>query len=211
VLGLAALHLVQPQGVEVTPLALLLLGAAAPHGPPPGASRVLTVVAAGLGAAGLAAGGVLLTGDFRLDQAALDFDLPSARAADHLLPAWPQPADMRARIHAFEGVTRRDEVELERAARWSAEAADRDPTNPLWWNRLGEIELRLERPDDARGRFRQALLHDPWSVRALLGYARAAIAAGEPHDAVHALQQALTAEPGNGTAEELLKTAGGGG
>ena len=208
-LALFALHLVQPLGVEVTPLAFLTLGAACPR-PAPVTGTTRGAIGAALAGA-LVAGGVLLAGDFRLDQAALDFEAPQARAADRLLPAWPEPADVRARIHAFDGVANRRPDALARAARFEHEAARRDPTNPLWWNRLGEIELRLEQPLEARERFREALLHDPWSVRALLGYSRASIAAGQPHGAVHALQRVLVAQPDNGAARELLKTAGGGG
>jgi len=72
-----------------------------------------------------------------------------------------------------------------------------------WCGRLvGELLLRLERPDEARKVFEKlaAPADAPW---AWLGVARAQMAAGQLAQAQQVVQKVLTAEPGNADAHDL--------
>jgi O-antigen ligase len=189
-----AVHLVQPQNVGLTPLAFLALGAAAPlRAPPrpllPATVRILAVAPAA------ALAGVLLLGAYHLEQARLDFTLDDARAARSLLPRWPEVRDQTARIHTFRGKTARDPAELARGRAWRRAAVRADPADPTWWNDLAESELGVGLTAPARRDFRQALLRNPWSVRAMNGLGHIELASGRPATAVRWFRRSLRVAP----------------
>lgn len=157
--------LVEPQWAATTPIALLLLGAAGPV-----VERRSTVAAtAVLAVPAVVAGGVLLVGDFHLDQVRLDFDRAHAREALRLLPRWPEPALLRARIDVFEGRSEADQRKLAVARSWLVEGVERDPTNPSSWLTLADFQLSTGRPAEAALAYEQALRFNPQSVRARTG------------------------------------------
>jgi O-antigen ligase len=189
-----AVHLVEPQNVVLTPLALLALGAAAPIAGPaprvvPAAGQFLFVVA-GLGTAGL-----LLLGSFHLQQARLDFDLGHARRARQLLPAWPEPDRQLALVWTFTAKARGQPQLLDVARRWRRTAAERDPTDPKLWNDLAGAELEAQLRGPAQDHFRRALEHDPWSTRALNGLGQVALDDGMPAQAASLFERSLRANP----------------
>jgi O-antigen ligase len=198
-----AMHLVEPQNVGLTPLAVLALGAAAPLAAAPAA--VVPIVIRGVAvAAAVALGAVLLVGTYRFEQARLDFTLDDARAARRLLPPWPEPRDQTARIHTFFAKTRDDPREAALARRWRAITAAADPDDPTWWNDLAEAELAAELVTPAARHFRAALDRNPWSVRAANGLGNIARAAGDRRTAVHWYRRSLLVRPEQPTIRRLL-------
>jgi len=168
--ALLLMHLAQPQAVHVTPLAALCFGAAAR----PVQITARRIVAPGmlLAPAAVAAALALSWGAFWMDQGELDFDLNDARRADAVLGVWPQPAELRARILAFRSIDRREPSLLLESRDWYRRAANRDPTHPMLWNRLAQIEERLGHTGMAESHYLRALRLNPWSRIALQGLAR---------------------------------------
>ena len=163
-LAVLLVGLVEPQWVGTTPVAFLALGAAGPPGLRTSSRLVaLAVIPA------VVASSVFLLGDFHLHQARLDFDRPHADAALRLLPRWPEPATIRARIDTLPGRTQRDEALLASARRWRLEAVERDPTDPQLWLVLADADATEGRREEAVRAYREVLRLNPQSARARAG------------------------------------------
>jgi hypothetical protein len=171
--------LLEPQGVDTTPLLLLALGASAPwlaekHLPSPRPARGWAVGAMVALLVGVLAAGVFLYGERELGQAR---DLGSQSALDRARPIlgfYPVVSSLQTEIDI------RDGMNGDRAARARALAAARatvakEPTRPDWWNRLGEVEGEWGTVGASRHAFHEALNYNPWSVRAMHGLAQLAL------------------------------------
>src|SRR5205085_10195788 len=101
-----------------------------------------------------------------------------AQRAHDLLPAWAETDRQLAQVWTLAAKTRQQPALLAVARRWRRQAADRDPSDPALWSELADTELDAELLDAALGHYRRALADDPWSVHALNGVARLAIAEG---------------------------------
>ena len=189
-LGMLAIHLVQPMSVSSTPLAFVLLGVAAGHAAVDGERRSLPPLAFVSVIPGLVAATTLLYVGFHIEQAELDFDLAHNEAADQVAGWWPELAFQRARILVYEGTVHRDQQQLSRAVDEFGEAARRDPSNPSWWNLLGDAHRSLGDPIESGPAYRRALSLNPWSARALIGSAAALVDEGEGEAALELLRRA---------------------
>jgi hypothetical protein len=203
-----AMHLVQPQNVGLTPLALLALGAASPlsSAPKPIMPPGVRALVAGTGAVTT---GVLLVGAWHLEEARLEASprraLREASHARRLLPTWAEPRNQTARIYAFHGKTRRDPELLAAARRWKQRALEADPQDPALWNELAEAELNARMVDEAQRHFRRALELNPWSVRAMNGLGRVSLARADHADAQRLFRRSLLADPDQPAIERLLR------
>jgi O-Antigen ligase/Tetratricopeptide repeat len=199
-----AMHLVEPQSVGTTPLALLALGvggrtAMAPLG------RVGAAITAVLVLAALGSAGRFLYGDFELRQANLDFNAAAARKAVDALPPWPEPAEFAGRVALFRSISTHAPPARIETLMWDRRATRRDDTDPTAWSVLAEAQLYLGDAGAAQRTFREALRWDPWSVRALNGMANAALAHGDRVTAKAALERSLTADPSQKRARAQLR------
>jgi O-antigen ligase len=213
-LAVLANHLIEPQSVRTTPVALLALGAAMPPFDVPSLHRATRASIGALAVAGLAAGAWLLVGDFHLDQARLDFDRGHARTALRMLPRWSEPATIRARISLFDGRVHRDLHETDVGVAWLRRAAARDPSDPALWNALGEWQLTRDRPDEAAPAFRTAVRWNPVSSRALNRLADIENGRGHIETALALLRRSLAADPAQAAVRRraaALETRRGGG
>jgi Flp pilus assembly protein TadD len=136
-------------------------------------------------------GVVLLTGDWHLRQAELDFDLSHARAADELLPVWAVSADQLAKLSAFAAIEAGTDRTFDEALRWRKEAVRREPIDPEWWVLLGELQLVRGESFEAIASFDRALENNPQSTRGLMGQANALDLVGDQQGARQNLQRAL--------------------
>lgn len=202
---LLASHLVEPQWVRTTPVALLALGAAAAGGTAIPRRRAASIATVPLAAGAVVVAGVLLVGDFHLDQARLDFVERHARDAVTLLRPWPEPATVMARIRLFEERTLRRPELAEDAVRWRRRAVERDPTNPALWSALGEDQLANGDPGAAQRSFRAALRHDPVSARALTGLGLSYLGEDDERRARAAFARSLRVKPDQPRLRALLR------
>ena len=167
------LHLVQPQSIGTTPLAVLSLGAASvvgdAAGRPGGRRRLVPVLAGGVG---LVLGGTLVAGDAALQRARLDFDDAASRSADSLLAPWPIPATVRARLFAFEALSDPGGPAQDEAVRWRRIASSRARDSPRLASELAEALLAAGREADALHELRRVVALDPWSRRGWEAVAR---------------------------------------
>jgi O-antigen ligase len=217
---LMATHLLQPQHVALTPLMLLALGGAAaareadrdPAAPSTPPSRLplphRAAATALLAGAAMLAAGAVLTGAFWLEQARLDFDGDDARRGRRLVPPWPEPATLLARIHTFEHTRARQPGDAAAAIEWRREAVERDPQDPHLWNSFGDALATLgasagyEDPHTAAVEaYRQALARDPHSVRALNGVGRFT---ADPVESARLLRLSLLVDPDQPDIRRLL-------
>lgn len=146
--GAAALALtwvVQPVALATFPLAMLLLGAAAPavagtdarEAGPVVVPKALTgsrPVAAGLAIVGVVAAGYLFVADVVLDRAADRLDPGLAETAAALYVHDPTVGDVVAQIHEFDG-------DLAAALEWRETTAEWGPRRPYWWSRLADVAI----------------------------------------------------------------------
>ena len=169
--ALLALHVVQPQSLGTTPLALLALGAStrASFSAPLPVQRRRAMVPLIAGALAMLSGAVLLIGDAQLQRARLDFDEPASKRSVRLLAPWPNPATVRARMFSFQALEEPDGAAVEKALRWRREAVKRAPDAGALWNQLAQDQVASRHVDEALNSYRQALAMDPWSLRALRG------------------------------------------
>jgi O-antigen ligase len=205
-LAVLAVGLVEPQSVATTPVALLMLGAAGPLlvlSRPVVAERAVTGV---LVAGALVAGGVLLVGDFHLDQARLDSSISHARTAERLLPHWPEPASRLSRNFVFQGELTRSDKDRAEAQRWRLIAARRDPDDPSLWNDVGDGDAKAGDAAGADVAYRRALTRDPWSIRALNGLGRLAAARGDTASARSYFDRSLLVLPNQRDVTQTLST-----
>jgi O-antigen ligase len=163
--------LVQPQGVDTTPLLLIALGVAATAPARAGARldlspRWRTLLAVAL-IPGLLAGGWLVVGERQLylgehgSQAALD------RAAA-MIGVYPLVRATQTERDIVVGLAGRKSA-MPRAIADARAVTAQEPTRPDWWNRLGEVEGQWGSLTRAQRAFERALALNPWSVRALQG------------------------------------------
>jgi hypothetical protein len=189
-----AMHLVEPQSVATTPLALLALGVAG-RAEVARLGRVGIALTALVVVAALAAAGRLLWGDFALDQAELDFRADAASTAVRALPPWAEPPELAGRVALYRSISTRTPEARDEAVRWDRLATRRDPTDPGAWATLAEAQLYFGEPHAAARSFGEALRWDPWSVRALNGLANAAQPQGDTATARRALERSLRVDP----------------
>jgi O-antigen ligase/polysaccharide polymerase Wzy-like membrane protein len=197
-----AMHLVEPQNVGLTPLALLALGAAAPLAAAPRPAVPIGVRGVAVGAAVVLAGTVLL-GTYHLEQARLDFRLADADDARRLLPPWPEVRNHTARIYAFRAKSLRDPALLAAARHWRWQVVVADPDDPAWWNDLAEAELNAALTRPAARHFAEALRRNPWSVRAMNGLGRIELGEERP-DADRLFRRSLRVDPDQPGIRNLL-------
>src|SRR5205807_863220 len=110
-LALLVHHLFEPQELVLTPLMLLLAGAAA--------ARIGVVIPRSVrvaqmlfGVIAVAVAGTMLVGDFTYRGADLDFNLTRAKRASALLWPWARPVTLQARIHLFRARAEKAPAEL---------------------------------------------------------------------------------------------------
>ncbi|MDP9441592.1 MAG: O-antigen ligase family protein, partial [Actinomycetota bacterium] len=195
-LVLVAAHLTAPQSVVTTPVFFLALGLAQPRRPstlPVGRlHRASAAMACGVG---MAAGAVLLRGDFLLNEARLDVELADARAAERLLPPWPEPARRMAIAYAFRAQSGGGPADERRAIRWFEIAARRSPDDPAGWSDLADRHLQNADLPAAESAYRRALRANQYSTRALNGLARTLLAGGRSGEARQVLERSLSVDP----------------
>ena len=193
--GVAATWLLEPVSVSTGPVALLALGAAStiltPAPREHDERRVRPAALAGvfLAAAGLVAGSCLVAADALIHQGVQGVRVDRIRAAQRLLPPDAVLSDLEAQLDG--SIARLGPAPRLRHA---AIAASRrtvrlDPTRPLWWTNLGFAEGDLgfgsKREVLARSEraFREGLRLNPWSVAAMDGLRRIALARGDAAEA----------------------------
>ncbi|MCU1357946.1 MAG: O-antigen ligase [Acidimicrobiales bacterium] len=193
--GVVATWLLEPVSISTGPLALLALGAAStiiiPAPRPRGGRGLRPAVVVGvlLAAVGLAAGSCLVAADALVHQGVEGVRVDRIRAAQRLLPPDAVLSDLEAQVYG--SIARLGPAP---GPRHAAIAASRrtvrlDPTRPLWWTNLGFAEGDLgfgpKRELLARSEraFREGLRLDPWSVAAMDGLRRIALAQGDAAEA----------------------------
>lgn len=191
------LHLVEPQNVVVTPLAMLALGAASPMATARRtAPRRSPAVVLGLGAvASLALAVPLSVGIWSFNEARLDFDLAAAERADRLLPPWHQVSEQVARVYVLRSREQGDPNLEQRALAHRRKAHREDRLNPRPLLTLAEHELSLGRNEAGKTHLRLTLTLDPWAVPALNGLGAIESDAGNIDAAVRYFATSLRIEP----------------
>ena len=170
--ALFAAHLLQPQHLALTPVMLLLAGAAARPAAAAGAPTRLTVATqVGLTVLALLLSARLLVGDVTYHAAELDFDLDGAQRASSLLSPWARPVSLETRIHLFRAREQKDPSELPAALASARRAVAREPGDPIRRVAMASILFELGRRDAALAAYHEALERNPWSTQALRGRA----------------------------------------
>jgi tetratricopeptide (TPR) repeat protein len=172
-LALLVAHALEPMHMTITPLMLLLAGAAGAR-PDPDAPPGVVGLRAGqavLVAAALLFSARTIVGDVTFRSGDLDFDLARMQRATSLLRPWPNPVTQESRIHAFRARTQKDRRELVAALASAREARRLEPENPLRSIAVAAFLGQLGRHDDAAREYGRALEHNPWSRQALGGRA----------------------------------------
>jgi O-antigen ligase len=177
-LCLLAYHALEPQHATITPLMLLLAGAAAPRTPVTPPRRALRGAQAVLVALAVVLGGRLVLGDLTYRSADLDFALGRMQRASSLLWPWPNPVNAEGRIHAFRARTEKRPEELTLALEAARRARQREPDNPLRTIAVAAFLGQTGRHGDAAEEYRRALALNPWSRLALTGRSEELRAAG---------------------------------
>ena len=203
-LGALIVGLLQPMYPGTTVPAMIALGAAGPV--------LLTGhVARGVRAwwvtvpAGVAAGVAFVIGQVLLQQATLDLDAPTARRAEAILPPWPLPSQVRARVATFEArTTGNDPSLLAEARRHNERARARDPSDPFVLEVLGDAYAAEGRLAEAERAYRAALRQNPPSVT--LRNSLGALAAAQDRDAeaVRWFTESDEIKPGQAVVQEQL-------
>jgi len=193
--AIVLIALAQPQSVGTTPLLFFLLGAA---GTTTSQSRRTARPWLVLGAAGVAAAVVVVLGDAALLAARNSLDVDEARRADDIIGVWPEPATIVSRAYEFRALDTPDpgdrDVARAQARRWARRAIDRDRTDPSLWLELAEQERTTGRLDDAADHYLEALRHDRFSVGAMTGLGRVALAEDDERGARRWFERALAIE-----------------
>jgi tetratricopeptide (TPR) repeat protein len=108
---------------------------------------------------------------------------------------WPRTASIVSRSHEFAALDMPDPDDRDTARadarRWAKTAISRDETDPALWLELAEQERVTDRLDDAEAHYLQALRFDPFSVSAMTGLGRVALARGDERDALEWFERAL--------------------
>lgn len=196
--------LLQPMHPGTTVPAMLALGAA---GPLLDAGHVRRAVAAWWVTvpAGVAAGTAVLLGQVLLHEATLDLDAATARRAEAVLPPWPLPSQVRARVATFEARTTGNDLSLLAEARRHQERAlSRDPTDPAVLELLGDAYAAEGRLADAKRVYLRALRQNPPSVSLRNSLGALAAAEGRDRDARRWLSESLEIQPAQPEVHEQL-------
>jgi hypothetical protein len=161
-------HALEPQHVTVTPLMLLLAGAAAARNDAAETGgRATLVTQTLLVVTALVLAGRVVTGDVLLRSGARDFAMgPTARASALLWP-WPDGHVIESRIHAFRARTEKDPRELAKALDDARRARRLEPDNPTRSIAVAAYLGQLGSHDRAAREYAHALELDPWSRQAL--------------------------------------------
>ena len=169
--ALAVSWLVQPQGVDTTPLLMIAVGAAGlatgpGPGEPPRSPRWRSWLAISL-LPGLLAGGWLLVGERQLSLGENN-SKSALHRADQMIGFFPVVGATATEIDINAGLMG-DEHAQQVAIAQARTVAEQAPSRPDWWNRLGEVEGEWGSKAAAHAAFARALALNPWSQRALRG------------------------------------------
>jgi predicted Zn-dependent protease len=129
-------------------------------------------------AIGIAAAGVVMVADVRLDRAIESADPTRAESAARAFPGDAVVADVVAQVWSL----RTDvDPQAERAAiRWSQRAVERDPYRPYYWVRLAIRQAQSGDVDSAYMSVDRALALEPWHLQAWLVQEAIASDHGDP-------------------------------
>lgn len=180
----AAVGLLQPQSVAITPLIALALGAAGAAGTVGTGQRLCRgrqlSRAVGAATAGTAiVAGAFLVGEAALARAAVDFSPTDLEVADRVLPPWPVVHRVEWRILAFAAIDEGGAERWDRAIRAAVEAANEDAAVSSSSADVAALMVAAGRADESRRYYERALEKNPWSVSALDGLIRLAHDGGE--------------------------------
>ena len=195
----AAVELVEPLNVGVTPLIFLALGAAA-------ASPVVTVPRVWKGferaartvllGAALLASATMLYGDYLLNDAWLHYRYPEAVRGADILAVWSNPAATTALVAANRSVVEPDtSYWIAQVHRWWAAAVARQPTDTALYVDLAISDETLGQVHGALSSYRHALALDRYNVDALVGLGRLDAQLGHRAEAVDLFRAAVLVEP----------------
>lgn len=154
--------MLQPVGIVVLPLAMLMLGVAmsAAHSRVEVDRRTLI----GLGALGSLMASYLLVADIGLRRAADDLDGSRAAAAAGLFANDAVVADIVGQVYRYDESS---DDRAERRREWQRVAADAEPDRPYWWSQLGERYIEAGMFEEAREALARAHDLQPFNVRTL--------------------------------------------
>ncbi|MHB1973578.1 MAG: O-antigen ligase family protein [Acidimicrobiales bacterium] len=207
-----AVELVEPLNVGVTPLIFLALGAAI------GARSAKPTVLSGRGelairgllsAAALATAGLMLVGDYEVNQGLLHYNFAQARTGSNLLAVWAQPAVLTANVADNRSIALSDPSHwLPITRHWREIAVQREPTNTQLWEELAGSDLAINREGRAVTEYRQALALDRFDTDALLYFGQLELQIGHRSRAIDLLRAAVDSAPGYPRAAQALAEAG---
>jgi O-antigen ligase len=176
-LGFAAVigvtWLLQPQGVDTTPMLMVALGASAPllladPARRPDSDRSWGVAAVAALLVGVVAAGAFLYGELELGRARDQGSQAALDRARSILGFFPVVDSLDTEIAIKAGLDGNVAARA-RAIALARATVRTEPTRPAWWNRLGEVEGQWGSKRAAAHAFHEALRYDPWSVRAMEG------------------------------------------
>lgn len=207
--GLLLVHLLEPQSVASTPVAFLVLGAAAP-GLDLANTRLVKAGLTTVAALGIGLAGVLGYGFYAMNQATLDFNRSWALVADRNLPPWPDPKEIRARIAVLHALETHQQADLDKALPYRQAATKRDPSDPVPLETLAMFELQLGRRGEAARHFSGVLQLNPWAPNSLNALGRLYADAGRREDALVLLKRSLQVVPEQPGTRRLVAALDGG-
>jgi O-antigen ligase len=180
--ALAVSWLVQPQGIDTTPLLLLALGAAwlpvraeerGPVQESPGWRSALALALL----PGLVAGVWLVAGERELYRGEHG-SWSALQRADDMIGFFPVTQATITEREIARGLAG-NRAAQQRAIASARRTAEQEPSRADWWIRLGEVEGEWGSTAAARRAFARALALNPWSVRAMEGLRILALDAGD--------------------------------
>jgi O-antigen ligase len=176
---IAVTWLLQPQGVDTTPLLMVALGASAPLllaelGPRRGSESTWRTLMALTLVVGLVAAGALLYGEQELGRARDQGSQSALDRARPILGFFPVVDSIDTEIAINAGLNG-DVAARTRAIAIARATVRTEPTRPAWWNRLGEVEGQWGSASAAAHAFHEALRYNPWSVTAMQGLRKLAL------------------------------------
>jgi O-Antigen ligase/Tetratricopeptide repeat len=199
--GLLALgmHLVEPQSVGLTPLALLALGAAAPL------PRLPRPVVPGWAHAALVTGAAvacvsIVIGSADFGSGVTDVNPSEVQAARPYLPRW----NPELLFQVGYMISQRSH-DLPAARVWVLRAVQQQPDNPIYWLFLAQADQATNKPDRAIAEYRQALVHDPQAQDSLNGLGQLLLQKGQRAEAAALLRHSLSVQPGQAKVVGLLQ------
>lgn len=198
----------EPQHSELTPVVFLALGAAASARLPvdlrfPDPVRVAAIGVALLVAAVIALGSIQMQAGLHGGPARQAAKAHSLRTARALLRPWAEPLVATAILY--------DPVDPAVAAGWERQAVRREPYQDHYWSDAGALVERAQGIGQAGELYRQALVRNPWSPPALVGYAKYLSSQGRRPEAMAELTKALKVVPDDPAALRAQKAITGSG